>query len=90
MIFEAMDWLRLFDESVKTTPGSTHVENLVAVMQGRLVYQPGETDLVVMQHIFKVQYPNKPHIKTIKSTLVMTGDKNGKYTLSFIPKDRHG
>lgn len=49
-----MDWLRMFDEAVRVRGGASHLENLGALMHSRMFFKPGETDLVAMQHIFRV------------------------------------
>lgn len=41
----------------------------------------GEADLVAMQHIFRIQYPNKGLV-THKSSLLMIGEKNGQSAMS--------
>lgn len=51
-------------------------------------YRPGETDLVAMQHIFRIVYPNDPRIYVKKSTMVKIGDKNGRLeTILFKKKN---
>ncbi len=45
-------------------------------------FAPGEADFVVMQHIFRVSYPGDTKLKTIKSTLIMSGDKDGRSAMA--------
>ena len=57
------------------------IENLIHLLQPKLKLQEGEADLIAMQHIFKIEYPNKP-VVTRKSSLLMIGDKHGQSAMS--------
>jgi saccharopine dehydrogenase-like NADP-dependent oxidoreductase len=50
----------------------------------KLKLNPGETDLIAMQHVFRIQ-PADPIKKpfTRKSSLIMIGEKNGHSAMSL-------
>ena len=54
---------------------------MVHLLEPKLKLKEGETDLIAMQHVFRIQYPNKPLI-TKKSSLLMIGDKHGQSAMS--------
>jgi len=51
-----LKWLGVFDPSLKIMRNVAHVHNFAAHLQTKMNYLPGETDLVAMQHIFKIVY----------------------------------
>jgi len=56
----------------------------VAELDKKLKLNPGETDLIVMQHVFRIQPADatkKPF--TRRSSLIMIGEKNGPTAMSL-------
>lgn len=74
----ALRWMGVFDTKLKIMRDVPHVHNFAAHLQTLMNYKTGETDLVAMQHIFKIVYPNDPRVYVKKSTMVKIGEKNGK------------
>jgi len=62
-------------------PEDTILENLVHLLETKIKLKEEEADLVVMQHVFKIKYENKPLI-TLKSSLLLIGDKHGRSAMS--------
>ncbi len=81
-VVKAFKFLGFYDQNNKLSKEKTIIENLVDILNLNLALKPGETDLVVMQHIFKIQ--NKDNKITIKkSTMVVIGEKHGKTAMSI-------
>jgi len=61
-IFLSLEWLGLFS----ATPVGAHslLDGLTSAMQRRMAYQPGERDMVVLQHDFQVQFGGQPPRRT--------------------------
>ncbi len=69
-----MEWLGLFsDEPLPDAPSVMDV--LVAQMDKKMPYEPGERDMIVLHHEFDVELPGKR--ETITSTLVDYGIPGG-------------
>ncbi len=66
-----MEWLGLFDEEPLPMKSGSPIGVLVDKMQERMDYEEGEKDMIVLHHIFKVEYPSGT--KTITSTLIDKG-----------------
>ncbi|MFW6241101.1 MAG: saccharopine dehydrogenase C-terminal domain-containing protein [Thermodesulfobacteriota bacterium] len=58
LILKKLKWLGLLDERRPALPAKTPLELLAARMKERLVYAPGETDLLVQQHGLTAEYPD--------------------------------
>ncbi|HDS29467.1 MAG TPA: saccharopine dehydrogenase [Firmicutes bacterium] len=79
-VLEKMKWLGLFEE--KPLPGNvnTPLDYLVALALEKLQYEPGERDMVVLHHVFIVEYPDRK--EKITSTLVDFGIPNGDSSMA--------
>lgn len=73
-------WLGLFsDEKIPMQKG-TALDLLAQALESKLKYAPGERDMLVMQHEFMAQYPDRT--EKITSTLVDFGIPNGDTSMS--------
>lgn len=73
LTLKKLEWLGLFSDR-KPGLGTVSVFDMFAhTLKKRLVYDDGETDLLVMHHEFEVEYPGLPR-QRIQSTLIDTGD----------------
>lgn len=76
---EKLTWLGLFSD--KKIPDDldfeieTPIDALAYLMQQRMPYEDGQTDMIVMHHTIGAQYPD--HEDIIHSTMVYHGDPNG-------------
>lgn len=77
-----LEWLGLFEE----TPVKPQNDSLRAILSARyeekLTFDPKEMDLVIMQHEYKVFYPNTGKRKKYISTLVEKGLVDGDTAIS--------
>ena len=65
-------------EAVQGPAPTTVVGAFVAQLAGRLTLQPGEKDLVVMQHDFEFEWPAEGHRREAHvSSLIAFGDDRG-------------
>lgn len=59
----------------------TYLENLVEFLKPKLALNPGETDMLVMQHRFKIERSDGT-LYNLKSTLIGIGEKKGFSAMS--------
>jgi saccharopine dehydrogenase-like NADP-dependent oxidoreductase len=83
-IVKMLKWSGWLDSATKLGEGKTYLDCLVSHLQPKLALQPGERDLIVMQHTFQIQWPGSSKLETKKSTLVMMGEKNGASAMSLL------
>jgi saccharopine dehydrogenase-like NADP-dependent oxidoreductase len=57
LILKKLEWLGLLDGKRSAPPAKTPMAFLASLMKERLVYVPGETDLLVQHHGLTVEYP---------------------------------
>jgi saccharopine dehydrogenase-like NADP-dependent oxidoreductase len=57
LILKKLEWLGLLDGKRSAPPAKTPMAFLASLMKERLVYGPGETDLLVQHHGLTVEYP---------------------------------
>lgn len=82
--FKNFDWLGLFsDEPLPATEGSP-LDVLVARMLAKMQYAEGERDMLVMQHEFIAEYPDRREkiTSTITSTMIDYGIPHGDTSMS--------
>jgi len=78
--FKNLDWLGLFsDEPLPVTKGSP-LDVLVANMLAKMQYDEGERDMLVMQHEFIAEYPDRR--EKITSTMIDYGIPHGDTSMS--------
>ncbi|ORY48201.1 hypothetical protein BCR33DRAFT_757622 [Rhizoclosmatium globosum] len=75
-VMASLQWLGLFDKTHKVAPSPSILDAFCALLQKKLVYAEGERDLVVMHHIFGVEWANGKS-QELTSTLVAYGDPEG-------------
>ncbi|KAJ5121108.1 uncharacterized protein N7515_009069 [Penicillium bovifimosum] len=83
-VLSGLRWIGLFD----TTPvGAYHtpLDALCAVLETRMAYQPGERDMIVLQHIFNITHADGS-VEKRSSTLVEYGDPLGPGSRSAMAK----
>eukprot|EP00301_Raphidiophrys_heterophryoidea_P005098 c12175_g1_i1.p1 GENE.c12175_g1_i1~~c12175_g1_i1.p1 ORF type:complete len:1027 (-),score=258.83 c12175_g1_i1:170-3250(-) len=68
-------WLGVFSNAVVDKRGNV-MDSLCALLQHKLWYAPGERDMVIMQHIFDVEWDGGRK-EQHKSTLIAYGEANG-------------
>jgi saccharopine dehydrogenase-like NADP-dependent oxidoreductase len=77
--FAAMDWLGLFCRQPLPGPKAP-VDILTAHMLERMSYAEGERDMLVLQHTFVAEYPNRK--ERIKSTMIDFGIPGGDTSMN--------
>jgi len=80
-ILDRFDWIGLFSNEKIPKNIKTKLDALCHLFKSKLIYKPGEKDLLLMQHSFIVNYKNgdKEHIT---STLIDYGIKHGDTSMS--------
>ncbi|KAE8315336.1 Saccharopine dehydrogenase [Aspergillus transmontanensis] len=68
-------WIGLFDPTPVVGHG-TPLDTLCAVLETRMAYQPGERDMIVLQHIFDIEHADGS-VEKRSSTLVEYGEPLG-------------
>lgn len=68
-IIKVMEWLGLFED----TPilSKTPLDALCRVMMAKMVYKDGQRDMVLMQHLFEIEYDES--VETVTSRLISYG-----------------
>ncbi len=74
-------WLGLFDDQPLPPAPPTLLDVLVAQLEPRLQYAPGERDMIILQHEFEAVYPDRP-TRRITSTLIDFGLPYGETAMS--------
>lgn len=81
LTLKKLEWLGLFSER-KLNLGTASVFDMFAhTLKNRLVYNPGERDLLVMHHEFEAVYPDLPR-QRIQATLIDEGIPGGDSSMS--------
>jgi saccharopine dehydrogenase-like NADP-dependent oxidoreductase len=75
-----LEWLGLFSDDPLPEGTDTCLNTLAAQMQAKLAYKPGERDLIVMQHEFVAQYPDRK--EAITATMIDYGIPNGDTSMA--------
>ncbi len=75
-----LEWLGLLSSEPLPAGADTYLDVLAQRMLEKMQYAPGERDLLVMQHEFVVDYPDRTEKTT--STLVDYGIPNGDTSMS--------
>ncbi|KAI6914355.1 hypothetical protein D0869_08477 [Hortaea werneckii] len=74
-VISGLRWIGLFDCRQVDSRG-TPLDTLCAVLESRMAYEPGERDLIVLQHVFDIQHVDGSTEKR-SSTLVEYGEPLG-------------
>ena len=79
---EAMQWLGLFDAEPIPYERAAPIDILAGLMNARMSFQPGQRDMIAMQHEFEVEYPEQGRTETIHATMVDYGIPNGDSSMA--------
>jgi len=79
-VIKKLEWLGFLSDEVLPSGVKSPLDVLAAAMLPRMQYAPGERDMLVMQHEFIAQYPDRK--EKITSTLVDYGIPNGDSSMS--------
>ena len=75
-----LEWLGLFSDDPLPGGAETPVDILAARMQEEMAYEPGERDMLIMQHEFMAEYPDRK--EAITSTMIDYGLPFGDTSMS--------
>jgi saccharopine dehydrogenase (NADP+, L-glutamate forming) len=75
-----LEWLGLFADEPLPTGKDCPIDVLADLMSSRMVYKPGERDMLVMQHQFVAAYPD--HRENITATMIDFGIPFGDTSMS--------
>jgi saccharopine dehydrogenase (NADP+, L-glutamate forming) len=73
-------WLGLFSDDLLPEGRVTPVDIMAEQMQKKMAYQPGERDMIVMQHEFVAEYPD--HKEAITATMIDYGIPYGDTSMA--------
>ncbi len=76
----ALEWLGLFSDEPVPAKANTYLDVVAQRMLSKMEYAPGERDMLVMQHEFVVERPDRK--ERITSTIVDYGIPNGDSAMS--------
>lgn len=71
-----LEWLGMFSDTPLPIPEGSVFDLFARVLQDKLVFGEGETDLLVQHHAFEAEYPDGRH-EHITSTLIDNGIPHG-------------
>jgi saccharopine dehydrogenase-like NADP-dependent oxidoreductase len=74
-----MEWLGLLSDS-PILDGSSKVDALSKLLESKLVYRPGERDMIILQHVFITEIDG--NIGEIRSTMIDHGIPGGDSAMS--------
>jgi saccharopine dehydrogenase (NADP+, L-glutamate forming) len=75
-----LEWLGLLSDDLIPPADTTYLDVLASRMLSKMQYAPGERDMLVMQHEFVVEYPDRTEKTT--STMIDYGIPNGDSAMS--------
>ena len=75
-----MEWLGLFADEAVPEGAGTPVDILTALMLSKMAYAPGERDMLIMQHEFVAEYPDRR--EAITATMIDYGIPYGDSSMS--------
>ena len=75
-----LEWLGLLSDETIPAADNTYLDVVASRMLSKMEYAPGERDMLVMQHEFVVEYPERT--EKIASTMVDYGIPNGDSSMS--------
>ena len=73
-------WLGLFSDDPIPEGATTPIDIMTAQMQAKMAYQPGERDMIVMQHEFVAEYPDRS--EAITATMIDYGIPHGDTSMA--------
>ena len=75
-----MEWLGLFSDEPLPAGKNTPIDVMAERMQSTMAYQPGERDMIVMQHEFVAEYPDRK--EAITATMIDYGIPHGDTSMA--------
>jgi alpha-aminoadipic semialdehyde synthase len=75
-ILKIFSWLGLFSDAHVEKRG-TYIDCLCALLTTKLVYEPRDRDMIILHHIFEIEWPNEK-FETRTSTLVHYSEEFSK------------
>ena len=75
-----LEWLGFFSENPLPEGANTYLDVVAQRMLAKMQYAPGERDMLVMQHEFVAEYPDRT--EKVTSTMVDYGVPNGDSSMS--------
>jgi len=75
-----MAWLGLFSDEPLPAGKETPIDVMTELMLSKMVYQPGERDMIVMQHEFVAEYPDRK--EAITATMIDYGIPHGDTSMA--------
>jgi saccharopine dehydrogenase-like NADP-dependent oxidoreductase len=73
-------WLGFFADEPLPEGKNSPIDVLVAQMASKMAYKPGERDMIVMQHEFVAEYPDRKEL--ITATMIDYGIPNGDTSMA--------
>jgi saccharopine dehydrogenase (NADP+, L-glutamate forming)/spermidine synthase len=80
-VIQNLEWLGLLDEKPLPVEKGSALDILGALMLEKLQYEPGERDMIILEHTFEASYPDGKKEK-ITSTLVDYGIPGGDSSMA--------
>lgn len=80
VILKKFDWLGFFDNTPIPVEKGAPIDVLTELMLQKMSYDPGERDLLAMQHVIIAQYAD--HAEKIVSSMIDLGIPNGDSSMS--------
>ncbi|KAI4518192.1 spermine synthase [Schizophyllum commune Loenen D] len=82
-VLSGMRWIGLFSDDPAPVRSGNLLDTLCARLEEIMAFEPGERDLVLLQHKFVVEWPNREE-ETFTSTLEQYGSPIGHSAMSFL------
>ena len=73
-------WLGLFSDTPLPAGKNSPIDVMAAHMEAKMAYKPGERDMIIMQHEFVAQYPDRK--EAITATMIDYGIPNGDTSMA--------
>lgn len=80
-VMARLEWVGLFSDRPIEVLKASPMDIFLKRMETLMMYKPDERDMVVLQHVFTVAYPDGSH-EEIKTSLVETGEPWGDSAMS--------
>lgn len=75
-----LKWLGMFDDKIIPLSSGGNIDVMAGRMQEKCSFEPGERDMIAMQHEFIIEYPDKT--EQIYSTIIDYGIPNGDSSMA--------
>ncbi len=81
-VLKKMEWLGLFSDEIVPFETASPRDILAGLFSERLLWHPGEQDIVILRHEYLASFPSEGSLKLYTSTLVDYGDSDGETSIS--------